>query len=68
MNKQQKTESRGGVREPVGSDRAGKKPYNKPEILSTEPLEAVAFICAPPVIGGPGKSTGIGCAPNLIGS
>jgi hypothetical protein len=31
----------------VAADAAGRKPYERPRILSREPLEAVAALCSP---------------------
>ncbi|WP_456380099.1 hypothetical protein [Thiolapillus sp.] len=36
---------------------SGKKPYNKPCTLSTEPLEAMAVVCSGPTA----KATPFGC-------
>jgi hypothetical protein len=38
------------------ADQPGKRPYERPRILSREPLEAVAAVCAPtpPAKGNPG--------------
>ena len=43
-----------------------RKPYVAPRVLSTEPLEAVASTCNPPV-GGFGKSVPL-CSPGMFGS
>ena len=38
-------DERGGDK--PGKDDAAKRPYERPRILSREPLEAVAAVCAP---------------------
>ncbi len=39
--------------EDAGSERGGKKPYEKPRVTFREPLEGVAAICNPPGKGAP---------------
>ena len=40
----------------------GKRPYTAPRMLSAEPLEAVAAVCNPNTVGGPGKDVPFPCA------
>ena len=47
-----------------------RQPRVRPQLLSVEPLEAIAAVCPefPVEIGGPGKSEVNGCGAQVLGS
>jgi hypothetical protein len=47
------------------ADETAKRPYQRPRILSREPLEAVAAICAP---APPAKGNPVACSQGPIAS
>jgi hypothetical protein len=58
--KESEDKNSGSVKRSTGQE---KRHYTPPAVISAEPLEAVAVVCAPSVPGGPGKTIQpFGCA------